>query len=148
MSRWTPDRLEVDRYPEPGLDLPVLYGNLDTNGHLNNVELGRFFEHGRVALLGPTGLWKAVHKDGGSWLVVRVAIDYLKEVHLGQTLHVRSRMARAGTSSATTEQAAWVEGTCVALAEVVFAHGRGGASAPWSPPPRAILEGMLVRPQE
>jgi acyl-CoA thioester hydrolase len=142
MSRWTPDRLDVDCYPGPGIDLPVLYGNLDTNGHMNNVELGRFFEHGRVGLFAHSGLWSTLHAQGGASLVVRVAIDYLREIHLGQTLHVRSRMARVGSGSATVEQAAWVNGTCVGLAEVVFAHSLGGSSAPWPEDARAILEGL------
>jgi len=144
MSRWTPDRLDVDCYPGPGLDLPVLYGNLDTFGHMNNVELGKLFEHGRVAMFSGTGLWRAVSEDGGISLVVRVAIDYLREIHLGQTLHVRSRMAKVGTASMTAEQAAWVDGTCVALAEVVLAHSVQGASAPWSDPARTILRGMVA----
>jgi acyl-CoA thioester hydrolase len=142
MARWTADRLDVDRYPGPGTDLPVLYGNLDTNGHMNNVELGKFFEHGRVALFAGTGLWAALGETGGMSLVVRVAIDYLTEIHLGQVLHVRSRLARVGTSSVVVEQGAWVDGTCVGLAEVVFAHSVGGASAPWPDRPRSILEGL------
>jgi acyl-CoA thioester hydrolase len=145
-ARWSPDRLAVDCYPGPGLDLPVLYGHLDTNGHMNNVELGKFFEHARVGLFGGTGFWRAVTAGGGISLVVRVAIDYLREIHLGQTLHVRSRVARAGTGSMTVEQAAWVEGTCVALAEVVLAHSVDGSSAPWPAPAKQVLEGLVVRP--
>jgi acyl-CoA thioester hydrolase len=140
MARWTADRLDLESYPGPGLDLPVLYGNLDTNGHMNNVELGRFFEHGRVGLFSHTGLWSALRREGGVSLVVRVSIDYLREIHLGQTLHVRSRMARVGTGSVTVEQAAWVDAACVGLAEVVFAHSVGGSSAPWPDEARAILE--------
>jgi acyl-CoA thioester hydrolase len=131
MPRWEPHRLDRACYPEPGIDLPVLYADLDVNGHLNNVALGRFFEHSRATVYAENGFWHAAHAEGGRSFVVRVAIDYLREVHLGSVLHVRSRLVRVGTSSATIEQAAWVDDTCVGLAEVVFAHARDGGSAPW-----------------
>lgn len=38
-KRWAPDRLDRERYPAPGLGLPVLFGDLDTNMHVNNVAL-------------------------------------------------------------------------------------------------------------
>lgn len=142
MPRWSADRLDLSSYPGPGVDLPVLYADLDTNGHLNNVALGRFFEHARAASFASTGFWHAVHADGGFSVVARVAIDYLREVHMGTTLHVRSRMVRVGTSSATVEQAAWRDGEPIGLAEVVFVHTKDGAAAPWSDGAVAVLREM------
>lgn len=141
-ERWPADRLALDAYPGPGVDLPVMYADLDTNGHLNNVQLGRFFEHARAAAFAGSGFWHAVHADGGFSVVARVAIDYLREVHMGTTLHVRSRMVRVGTSSATVEQAAWREGEPIGLAEVVFVHTKNGTAAPWSEAAVAVLDGM------
>ena len=143
-DRWTPDRLDPSGYPGPGVDLPLLYANLDTNGHLNNVELGRFFEHHRASSFAGTGFWHAVHEGGGLSVVVRVAIDYLREVRMPATLHVRTRLARVGTGSATVEQGAWVDGTCIGLAECVFAHSKDGAGAPWPEAARAVLESLRV----
>jgi len=142
-ARWSPERLDPSAYPGPGLDLPVLYGNLDTNGHLNNVEMGRFFEHARATTWAPSGFWKAVHRAGGLSVVVRVCIDYLSEVRLPATLHLRTRMARLGTASAVVEQGAWVGDRCVGLAEVTFVHSKQGASAPWPEEARALLAAML-----
>jgi acyl-CoA thioester hydrolase len=143
MPTWDPARLDRDRYLGPGLDLPVLFADLDVNGHLNNVALGRFFEHARATAFSDAGFWQAAHVDGGRSFVVRVSIDYLREVYLSQVLHVRSRFVAVGRSSARVEQAAWVDGTPVALAEVVFAHAMSGTSAPWPPEARALLESLL-----
>lgn len=142
MPRWEADRLDLSSYPGPGVDLPVMYADLDTNGHLNNVALGRFFEHQRASAFTGSGFWHAVHAAGGFSVVGRVAIDYLREVHMGSTLHVRSRMVRVGTSSATVEQCAWRDGEAIGLAEVVFVHTKGGSSAPWPDAAVAVLREM------
>ncbi|HEX7355776.1 MAG TPA: thioesterase family protein [Mycobacteriales bacterium] len=142
MPRWPADRLAVDAYPGPGYDLPILYGDLDTNGHLNNVALGRFFEHARFSGNVSAGLREAGRPAGAHFLVARVAIDYLLEGRMGETLHVRTRLARIGTSAATLEQAAWQQGACLGLAEVVFVHLIDGRPAPISPAVRAVLESM------
>lgn len=141
-ARWSADRLELASYPGPGIDLPVLYADLDTNGHLNNVALGRFFEHARASSFAGSGFWHAVHGEGGTSVVARVAIDYLREVHMGSTLHVRSRILRVGTSSATVEQGAWRDGEPIGLAEAVFVHTLGGAAAPWPEAAVAVLREM------
>ncbi|HUR50974.1 MAG TPA: acyl-CoA thioesterase [Mycobacteriales bacterium] len=143
MPHWDADRLDPDRYPGPGIDLPVLFADLDVNGHLNNVAMGRFFEHARATAFAGQGFWKAAHVDGGRSFVVRVCIDYLREVQAGATMHVRSRFVAIGRSSARVEQAAWVDGTPVGLAEVVFAHAMNGSGAPWPPEAVQILEQLI-----
>ncbi|MDP9181985.1 MAG: hypothetical protein M3P04_04310, partial [Actinomycetota bacterium] len=62
---------------------------------------------------------------------------------LSQTLHLRSRFVAVGRSSARVEQAAWVDGTCVLLAEVVFAHALDGSSAPWPDAAVALLQRLV-----
>jgi acyl-CoA thioester hydrolase len=144
MPRWPADRLDVDAYPAPGFDLPIFYNDLDTNGHLNNVALGRFFEHARFAGNVSAGLREAQRPTGSHFLVARVAIDYLIEGQYGETLHVRTRTGRIGTSSAVLEQAAWQQGEALGLAEVVMVHLVDGRPAPFSPALRAVLESMRV----
>jgi acyl-CoA thioester hydrolase len=137
MPLWEPHRTDPACYPEPGLDLPVVYGDLDLNGHLNNVVLGRFFEHSRTETFAAIGFSQAVRQRGGRSFVVRVSTDYLREVRLNQVLQVRSRIVAVGSASACVEQATWVDGTCVALTKVIVAHAREGVSAPW---PEEVVE--------
>jgi hypothetical protein len=63
-ARWTPDRTDRECYPGPGLDLPVLFGDLDTNMHVNNVMTGRFFEESRVDSHFQAGVPAMLHPSG------------------------------------------------------------------------------------
>lgn len=130
MNRW--QGRDVPRnYPGPGADLTVMFNDLDPNNHLNNVAIGRFFEHARVTSNQGDGLWEALRP--GHLIVARVAIDYLTEGRIGP-LHVRTRLASLGRTSYRMEQAAWQpqgDGTvCLGLAEVTLVHLRAGRPAP------------------
>ena len=54
-----------------------------------------------------------------------------------------SRFVAVGRSSARVEQAAWVDGTCVLLADVVFAHAREGSAAEWPEAARSLLQRLV-----
>jgi acyl-CoA thioester hydrolase len=136
-GRWPAERLDPAGYLEPGADLPVFYGDLDTNGHLNNVAFGRFFEQARFLAHRAVGISAVMHEEDSGFLVARVSIDYLREARFGSPLHVRTRAAHIGTSSVVEEQAAWQSGHCVALSEVVMVYVSGGAPRPLS---AAMLE--------
>ena len=135
-GRWAPERLAVDAYAGPGLDLPIFFNDLDPNKHLNNVALGRFFEQARVEHF--AGLHRSL-EPGHVLLVVRVAIDYLSEGLYGTPLHLRTRTGRIGTSSVTVEQACWQDGRVVGLCEATLAHTAQGRSAPLPERTRALL---------
>lgn len=139
-ERWAPDRLDPACYPGPGLDLPVLFGDLDTNMHVNNVMMGRFFEESRVDSHFRAGVPHILHKEGLHQLIARVAIDYVREARYRKPLHVRLRVASIGTTSTTLQQAAWQGDDCVALAEVVAVCRSADGAAPWPDEARAALE--------
>ncbi|HWC34023.1 MAG TPA: thioesterase family protein [Mycobacteriales bacterium] len=139
-ARWAPDRIDRERYPGPGLDLPVLFGDLDTNMHVNNVMMGRFFEESRVDTHFRAGVPHILHEVGMHNLIARVAIDYVREARYRKPLHVRLRVASIGTTSATYEQAAWQGEDCVALAEVVAVCRSADGAAAWPDEARAALE--------
>lgn len=143
-QRWAPDRLDRECYAGPGLDLPVLFGDLDTNMHVNNVMMGRFFEESRVDTLSHAGVPHILHDLGLHQLIARVAIDYVREARYRKPLHVRLRVASIGTSSVALEQAAWQADDCVALAEVVAVCRSAHGAAPWPEAARAALEGLTT----
>jgi acyl-CoA thioester hydrolase len=142
--RWAAERLDVASYPEPGIDLPVFYGDLDTNGHVNNVAMGRYFEMGRFEAHRKIGIGRISRTYGGHMLVAHVGIDYLAEVNFGSLVHVRTRVARIGRSSISEEQAAWQDGTCVAICESVAAYRKDGAAAELPAEMRELLQALTV----
>jgi acyl-CoA thioester hydrolase len=130
-GRWAPDRLDPKAYAPRSFTLPVFYGDLDTNGHVNNVAYGRFFEHARYTTHHEIGLVSGLG-HGSRLIVARVAIDYLAESRLGEPLVVRVRLGSFGRTSLIEEQAAWQGDVCVALAEIVMVHQKDGVAAPWT----------------
>jgi acyl-CoA thioester hydrolase len=145
-SRWPAERLDPEHYAGPGHDLPVFYGDLDTGGHLNNVAFGRFFEQSRFGAHRLIGLPKLMDEDGGRFLVARVAIDYLREAHFGSPLHVRTRVHEIRNASAVEHQAAWQDGECVALSEVVMVYVTDTGPTPLPEQVRAALQQVLPSP--
>jgi len=144
-ERWEPERVLRDSYPGPGFDLPVMFGDLDPNRHVNNVAMGRYFEQARVLTNGrlrDSGGWP----ERSSFVIARVAVDYLAETHFGTPLHVRVRVHAVGHSSVTQQQAAWQGGVCVALAEAVLVHRSGGGPSPLPEPMRAAFAARLLGP--
>ena len=144
MPQWEPDRLDPERYPGPGMNLPVLFSDLDVNGHLNNVSAARFFEHARATAFSKQGVWRAASSDGGRSFVVHVGIDYLQEVRMNEVLHIRTRFLGVGRSSMQVEQGAWVGDKCVLLSDVVLAHALNGTSAPWPDTALTLLEELVA----
>ena len=152
MSRFPASRTDPAAYDHT-VELPVFYNDLDPNRHLNNVALGRFFEHARV--VAHRGL-RPLNGSGGSGgsggagavhvLVARVAIDYLAEGRFGSPLTVGTRLASVGRSSLVEEQAAWQDGACIALCEVVLVRVDGSGPTPWSEELRAELQQLVAVP--
>jgi acyl-CoA thioester hydrolase len=145
-SRWSADRLDPTCYLEPGLDLPVFYGDLDTQGHLNNVAFGRFFEQARYTAHRAAGMAEISAAEDSHFMVARVSVDYLREGRFGSPLHLRTRAARIGTASVVEEQGAWQDGQCVALAEVVMVYTHAGASTPLTPRMREVVQRLQPPP--
>jgi acyl-CoA thioester hydrolase len=141
---WQAERLDRTSYPGPGMDLPVFYGDLDTNGHVNNVAFARFFEHSRFTTHRNLDIGGLLFREGRHLLVARVAINYLAEAHFGTDLHVRTRTASFGRTSITEEQAAWQGDTCVALSDVVIVCVGEGIAQPVSDDLRALLMTMTA----
>lgn len=132
MGRFDAERLDRVSYPEPGLDLPVLYNDLDLNGHLNNVAFGRFFEHVRVLRHNRMGLHRLFDRPRPYLLLVaQITIDYLAEAGIGEPIHVRCRTATIGRTSLIEEAAAWQGESTIALARTTVVLRRDGAAAPW-----------------
>ncbi|MCW2620421.1 MAG: hypothetical protein JWL64_23 [Frankiales bacterium] len=142
-KEWDAERLQRDSYPGAGVDLTVFYGDLDTNGHLNNVAFGRFFEQGRFTAHRALHLGPTLSAEGRILLVARIRIDYLAEGHFGDPMHVRTRIGNLGNSSFVEQQAAWQGDLCIALSEITMVITEAGKPVRISDAVREVLAPLL-----
>jgi acyl-CoA thioester hydrolase len=101
---WTEEKLRI--------------ADTDMNGHVNNGAIGAFCEAGRAELMlaaaGPP------REREVAMAVVRVVIDYRREIHYPGRVRIGSAVTRLGTSSITVEQALFMDGVCFATGESVL----------------------------
>ena len=77
----------------------VRFADLDPVGHANNAAIAGFLETGRVALMEACGA--SLGHGGRSPALVRITIDYRRELRLDERVHIGVRPTRLGRSSIT-----------------------------------------------
>jgi acyl-CoA thioester hydrolase len=114
-----------ERTPRPQLaDFPhqmtdnIRFGDIDMQGHVNNVIFARFVESGRVGYSHDPVLGFSV--PGAGFALRRVVIDYLAEMHFPGKVTIATRVQRVGTSSLVFDHALFSGDTCTATAESVL----------------------------
>ena len=108
-SRKTPPRLAD--YPHRATDI-IRFGDLDSQGHVNNAVFATWFETGRVAMFrdGDLGIGVA----NATYVLVRQEIDFLRELHWPGNVVVGTALAEFGRSSFTVTQAVFAGDECAA----------------------------------
>ncbi len=120
-------------------DEHVRFADLDMLGHVNNKSFATYYETVRTEYMRLRGLWDT--KDSGL-AVVRVEIDYLKEIGYPATLRVGLRLLRLGRSSATMACAIFDGDVCTStsISVVVRFNPALHKSQAFSEAERAVLE--------
>jgi acyl-CoA thioester hydrolase len=123
-----PRRRVSEAYPWT-LELATRYGDMDANGHLNNVAIAQLFEETRVQFN-----WQSAQLFAGSrprFLAAHVGIDYLAEGHYPGPVTMALAVNHIGNSSFRMAKAAFQRGTCIALCDsvLVFRSPDGGPAA-------------------
>lgn len=108
----------------------VRYGDIDRNGHLNNVQVLAFFEQSRTSffdqLSREVGRQSVV--DGLGILIARLDCTYHEAVDARpRTLRVRTRVARLGRTSVTFDYALFNGARCTATSRTVAVMVEHGA---------------------
>jgi acyl-CoA thioester hydrolase len=103
-------------------DIPVRYGDLDPQGHLNNARFVTFIEQGRFSYIRALGLWKGESFEDLGLIVADVHVTYLAPVYFNQTVRVGVRVSRLGNKSMdfTYELTDAADGKLLARAETVM----------------------------
>jgi acyl-CoA thioester hydrolase len=135
------DRASFDFWHEDMLR----FGDVDRQDHVNNVAFSSFCENGRVRFL--EAVVRPLIGPGDIYALVRIALDFRREVHYPGTVETGTRVLRVGRSSVTLGQGLFNEGHCVVLAEavVVLMDAVTRKSKPFPPEAAAALQRIADR---
>ncbi|MCC7272440.1 MAG: acyl-CoA thioesterase [Alphaproteobacteria bacterium] len=93
------------------------YGDMDVNGHVNNIAIAQFCEGGRVAFERVCDLQREHAALGLS--LAKVTIEFRAEAHFPGIIRVGTRLLGFGRSSCRLLQGVFQDGRCVATSEAV-----------------------------
>lgn len=132
-----PPRLED--FPVHATDT-LRYADTDRQGHVNNAVHSVFMETGRVGFLYDPA--REMPPAGFEFVLARLCIDYLAELHWPGSVMIGTRVARLGGSSLEIEQAVFTEGRPVSRGQsvCVLIDTQTRRAAPLPEPTRALLE--------
>jgi acyl-CoA thioester hydrolase len=102
---------QLAQYPHRVTDI-IRFGDLDPQGHVNQAVFLTYFESGRVAMFRDQDLGIGV--PGLTYVLVRMEVDYLKELHWPGTIEIGTGVAEFGRSSFKAMQAIFRDGICAA----------------------------------
>jgi acyl-CoA thioester hydrolase len=113
------------RSPAPKLaDYPhrisdnIRFRDLDPQGHVNQAVFMTYFETGRVAMFRTPDLGIGV--PGLTYVLVRIEVDYMKELHWPGLIDIGTAVASFGRSSFKVAQAIFRDGACAATARATL----------------------------
>ncbi|MBX9689630.1 MAG: acyl-CoA thioesterase [Candidatus Obscuribacterales bacterium] len=100
------------------VSINLRYGDTDRQGHINNAVYCTLMESGRVDFLFDGD--RAISGEGTAFVIAKLSIDYLFEMHFPGIARVGSRIISIGKSSFTVGQAIYYNGKCCSTAESVI----------------------------
>jgi acyl-CoA thioester hydrolase len=112
------------------LSLPVLWGDQDAMGHVNNTVPIRWCESARVEYIERIGLKRTMRTERIGPILASIRCNYRRQIHFPDTVRIGARVTRLGRSSIDIEHAVFSQsqGMIVADAEsvvVVFNYDTG-----------------------
>ena len=95
----------------------IRYSDQDAMAHVNNTAMATYVESSRTAFI--YQLIKRGGMEGMEFILARLVIDYLRELHYPGTVEVGTRLIRVGTKSITTGYGVFKGDTCYATSQCV-----------------------------
>ena len=100
-----------EQFPGQATDT-IRFGDLDPQGHVNQAIFLTYFESGRVAMFRNPDL--SIGVPGVTFVMVRMEVDYMKELRWPGNLEVGTGVAEFGRSSFKAAQVIFHDGVCAA----------------------------------
>ena len=125
----------------------IRFADMDILRHVNNVALSEYFEASRTAFVYDVIKLAGVDQSN-EFVLARVVIDFLKELHYPGSVEVGARLTRLGNKSMTSGYGIFQGDTCFATSEAVnvFYDFNTRTTMPPAPGVRALLEKELETP--
>ena len=96
----------------------IRFSDQDSLGHINNVALAQYFEVGRTAFV--YDLIRMAQMEGSiEFILARVVIDFVAELHYPGAVDVGARLIRVGNKSMTSGYGIFKDDSCIATSEAV-----------------------------
>jgi acyl-CoA thioester hydrolase len=140
----TPPARPLDAYPFRIVE-KLRYGDTDRQGHINNAVYATLSECARTAFLSDRE--DRFAPPGTDFVIVRLAIDFRRELLWPGTVEIGTGVSRIGNKSMTLEQGIFREGELAASVENVMAimDNESRRAIPIPAATRARLEQFLLR---
>jgi acyl-CoA thioester hydrolase len=89
------------------IELPILWGDQDAFGHVNNTVPIAWFETARMVYLERSGMKALMQNSGVGPILAAVSCNFRLQLQYPDTVHVGVRIGRLGGSSFTMEHAVY-----------------------------------------
>jgi acyl-CoA thioester hydrolase len=106
----------LEDYPHAIVET-LRFADTDRNGHITSSVFAVCCQSGRLALLSDPA--QGIEPPLSQFVLARLQIDYVRELHWPGTVHVGTRVENVGRSSVTLAQALFQAGQCAAIARSI-----------------------------
>ncbi|SDE74380.1 acyl-CoA thioester hydrolase [Mycolicibacterium neoaurum] len=144
IQRPHPARSDKALYPVTGLAI-ARYGDVDANGHVNNLALESLHETARAEF--NAQIFPDIYRP--AWRTVRLVsasnvVHFLAEVHWPATIETGLGIGKLGRTSYVASTALFVDQTCVGLCDTVLVMLDDDGPTPIPDEARELLGGYLL----
>ena len=151
MTDWTTtaarpheSRLRLDTYPVADV-VQARYGDMDANGHLNNLALEALHENARATM--NRGLFPDIYDVAARRLRLVTSqntVHFLAEAHWPAVIHTGAGVGRIGRTSFVASTGLFIEDSCIGVCDTVLVLLGDDGPVPLSEDYRAKLETVAL----
>lgn len=137
-------RLRLESYPVVG-EIAARYGDMDANGHLNNLALESLHENARATMnrdLLPSAY--DVTRRRIRLVTSQNAVHFLAEAHWPATIATGAGVGRIGRTSYVASTALFISGSCIGVCDTVLVALGDDGPVPLPDEFRAALQTVLL----
>ena len=137
-------RLRLDSYPVVA-EIAARYGDMDANGHLNNLALESLHENARATM--NRSLFPDIYDVATRRLRLvtsQNAVHFLAEAHWPALIHTGAGVGRIGRTSFVASTGLFIEDSCIGVCDTVLVLLGDDGPVPLSDDARAKLEKVLL----